>query len=178
MQNNNLFTQTPANAGVVRNNGSVEVGNSSKRSSYSFTLSRVGMEKELDDYLKSKTAKGTGLTISTYVRDLINRDYKNQLDARVSFGANNNNNNVVFDDMRNIISDTKVNTDNIINMLSSLSSVAVVNNNTPSMFNSNVNADTNSLLMEIYKHVSNNNNSTTVGDYNINNILHVILYYI
>lgn len=170
MQNNNLFINTPANAGVVRNSGSVDVNNSNKRSSYSFTLSRVGMERELDDFLKSKTAKGTGLTISNYVRDLINRDYKNQLDVRSSFVLHDN----ASDDMRSIIVDTKINTDNIISILSNVSPTGVVNN-ASNMFNSNVNNDVNSLLMEIYKHVSNvNNSNSTVGDYNIGNVLQII----
>lgn len=154
MQGNNIFSDAPVSTGAVRNNGSIDIGNSSKRSSYSFTLSRVGMERELDDFVKCKTAKGSGLTISTYIRDLIHKDYNNQIfGGRVSHSGNTG----FSEDAYKIIADTKTNTDSIIDMLSNNLMPASSANN---MFSSGVDANTTILLNEIYKCVSGGNSSS------------------
>lgn len=166
MQGNNIFSDAPVDTGAARNNSSIDIGNSSKRSSYSFTLSRVGMEKELDDFVKYKTAKGSGLTISTYIRDLINKDYNNQFfGGRVSHGGSTG----FSEDAYKIIADTKANTDSIINILSSNYMPTSGSNN---MFGSGVDTNTTILLNEIYKCVSSGNSSS--GNYDIGKVLQII----
>lgn len=167
MQGNNIFSDAPVSTGAVRNNGSIDIGNSSKRSSYSFTLSRVGMERELDDFVKRKTAKGSGLTISTYIRDLIHKDYNNQIfGGRVSHSGNTG----FSEDAYKIIVDTKTNTDSIIDMLSSNNLMPASSSN--NMFSSGVDANTTILLNEIYKCVSGGNSSS--ANYDIGKVLQII----
>lgn len=166
MDKQNIFS-APGLPGAERNNASININssNSNKRNSYSFTLSGVGLEQELNDYLKMKTAKGTGLTVSNYIRELINKDYKGMY-------SNCSNNNVmsglVSNDITDTIVNTKINTDNILRVLSSMGNTGGVTYN-------NMGASTERMLQDIYSHVINLNcNANNNAAYDINAILTAI----
>lgn len=127
------------------------------RESYSFTLAKVGLEAELIKYLNSKTYKGSGLTLSNYIRDIINKDMNGSLGNNHGGITNQLDQNTIF-----TINNIKNNIDSILNLLYS---GGLVNNGvTNSMpMSPNNNANIEKMLLEISQKVNNSSNVNLEG---------------